>query len=180
MFRKIYFILISGITSVFIWGVVVAETKFSNKENNFNIQSQCKKSTDFLFIISAKKGEITKVYSDNQYKLIVNKSDFHEPVIGFSDRSVRVARHLSMLQLIKKWERKGQDSFKYVPPNGSLSADNIKGLVITLNKRPYFDQGSQNYVFSYTAREGIIVKKLNHITMTIDAFNLECVYDEEN
>ena len=163
----------SSIIAVSLLGTGIA----SIKENNFNIQSQCKKSTDFLFILSAKKAKVMKLYGENQYELRVNKLDFHEPVIGFSDRSLRSGKHLTMLQLIKKWEEKGKDAFKDVPPNGSLSANNIEGFIITLNKRPSFDQISQSYIFTYHTRDKILEKKLYHITMTIDAFNLECVYD---
>ena len=70
-----------------------------NDNNNSNQQAESKNKPEFLFILSAKEGEITKI-SNNKYKLVIKKSNFHEPVIAFSDRPYRIVKHLSMPQLL--------------------------------------------------------------------------------
>ena len=57
-----------------------------------------KKAPSFLFVIQAKKGEITYNKKTGQHELVLNKADVHH-VIMFSDRPYRIVKYITGKEL---------------------------------------------------------------------------------
>ena len=139
-----------------------------NDNNNSNQQAESKNKPEFLFILSAKEGKITKL-GDNQYKLVIKKSNFHESVIAFSDRPYRIVKQLSMPQFISLWD-KGENSFKDDPPNASLNATHLEPLVIEMIKRPINNVRDNTYeiIFKVLGVREVPVGLTDDIAVTVD------------
>lgn len=150
MIKKILIV----VTSVFLSALLSSCGIKSNSVNNSNQQAESKNKPEFLFILSAKEGEITKI-SNNKYKLVIKKSNFHEPVIAFSDRPFRIVKQLSMPKLIDLWDR-GENSFKNDPPNASLNATNLDPVVIELIKTPIYNAQNNSFEFNFIVLDGRI------------------------
>ncbi len=89
-----------------------------------------KKSPSFLFVVSAKKGEI-KRGKDGKHLLIIQNADM-DKVIMFSDRPYRYVKEISGAELLTIWPE-GKDSFKKDPPNAVLSGANMKPVIVILS-----------------------------------------------
>jgi hypothetical protein len=174
MFRKIFIASISVLLAVLLSSCGIKSSS-TNGNNNSNVQSESKKSPEFLFILAAKKGEITKV-GDNQYKLIINKRNFHEPVIALTDVPYRRVKNLSMSQLIELWNKGKKDSFKDDPPNASLIASNLEPIVIEINNIPRINKQEATYEITFKLIDGqpghLLSKKLKWVTVTVIVDNL--------
>jgi len=154
MIKKILMV----VTSVFLAALLSScgiKSNSINDNNNSNQQAESKNKPEFLFILSAKEGKITKL-GDNQYKLVIKKSNFHESVIAFSDRPYRIVKQLSMPQFISLWD-KGENSFKDDPPNASLNATHLDPLVIELIKKPIYNEQNNSFEFLFIVRSGVVV-----------------------
>lgn len=153
MIKKILMV----VTSVFLAALLSScgiKSNSVNGNNNSNQQAEPKNKPEFLLILSAKEGKITKL-SNNQYKLVIKKSNFHDPVIAFSDRPNRIVKHLSMPKLIDLWDR-GENSFKNDPPNASLNATNLDPVVIELIKTPIYNAQNNSFEFNFIVLDGRI------------------------
>ena len=81
------------------------------------------KFPEYLFVISAQSGEITKV-SDHQYTLTLRHTDI-DHILMFSDRPYRIARYITVDQLKDIWSQ-GENSFSENPPNAGLVMHGLK------------------------------------------------------
>lgn len=73
-----------------------------------------KKPVEWLFVITAKEGEIKK-NSQGQYELMLKHTHI-ERVLAFSDRPNRIVKMISPQDFKKLWGE-GKNSFKEDPPN---------------------------------------------------------------
>ena len=90
-----------------------------------------KKAPSFMFVIQAKKGEITYNKKTGQHELVLNKADVHH-VIMFSDRPYRIVKYITGKDLAADWSE-GSNSFKVDPPNAVLSGSGMKAQIIILS-----------------------------------------------
>ena len=86
-------------------------------------QTQVDKAPEYLFVITAKSAEITKI-SDNRYRLTMKHTDI-DHVLQFSDRPYRIAKYITADELKKSWKI-GKNSFGKDPPNAGLVAHGLK------------------------------------------------------
>ena len=89
--------------------------------------SQTKKGPEWLFVLTAKHGEIAK-NTQGQYVLTL-KYQHMQRALMFSDRPYRLAYEITIKQLKDSW-RKGADSFKKDPPNAVIVINGQSQLVV--------------------------------------------------
>ena len=105
------------------WVLAADENKVTTKPSGTTLQQ--KKTTSFMFVIDAKKGEIKKD-KKGQYHLVLKKVDMKQ-VIMFSDRPQRIVKYITGKDLKKIW-KEGTNSFQEDPPNAVLSANCTREL----------------------------------------------------
>jgi hypothetical protein len=76
-----------------------------------------KKGADWLFVLTAKHGEIAK-NTQGQYVLTL-KDQHMQRVLAFTDRPQRLVKEITVTQLKDMWSQ-GADSFKQDPPNAVI------------------------------------------------------------
>ena len=81
------------------------------------------KPPEYLFVITAKSGEIIKT-GDNRYTLTMKHTDI-DHVLQFSDRPYRIAKYITAADLKNMWNI-GKNSFEKDPPNAGLVAHGLK------------------------------------------------------
>ena len=108
---------------------LAAPPHLAAKANAGAAQTAATQAPSFLFVVSAKKGQIKK-NKDGGYTLEIDKSDLNH-VIQFSDRPNRIVQDITAKDLKNLWT-KGTDSFAVDPPNASLSASNQKPIIVDL------------------------------------------------
>ncbi len=71
----------------------------------------------FLYVLLSNDGEIRQV-SDGSYELVLDNSAV-EQLIAFSNRPVRIEKHITASEFHTVWEE-GENSFQKDPPNATV------------------------------------------------------------
>tara|TARA_R110002020_G_scaffold203959_4_gene407777 strand:- start:598 stop:1212 length:615 start_codon:yes stop_codon:yes gene_type:complete len=125
-----------------------------------------------LFVVSAKKGTISRINSTGNHILTIAKEDLLR-TIAFTDRPQRLAYDMSPAMLLSIWHS-GKDSFAIDPPNAVLLDDDDKIAITTLsdmiddsdvltfklNRNAYKEVDAGNHPFD---------TELHHPTLVIDS-----------
>ena len=164
MMKRLLIYLIALLSALMLrLGYSTTEPKTSNDN----------KAPEFLYVLSAKSGEIKKI-GDNEYTLTMNHTDI-DHVLVFSDRPHRIVKYISAKQLATSW-KVGENSFEKNHPNAGLVAHGLMMPVVIelLGMRVIKDQTLYN--FSLFGLAGLPINKflknpetLSEVSLFIDA-----------
>ena len=94
-------------------------------------QESPREPVKLLFVVSAKKGTISRVNNTGNHVLTIAKEDLLR-TIAFTDRPQRLAYDISPAMLLSIWYS-GKDSFSIDPPNAVLLDDDDRIAITTLS-----------------------------------------------
>ena len=113
------------------------------------VAHQSKKAPEWLFVMTAKHGEIT-VNSKGQHTLTL-KDRHMSRVLAFTDRPERYWKDMTVKQLKSDWS-KGADSFAQDPPNAVITINGqsqpvvITGIQVTRHSVKFALKPDGNYI----------------------------------
>lgn len=128
--------------------------------------SKSKHMQSFLFVVNADSAKITKSQNGG-YILELDRADINHAIM-FSDRPNRIVKIIKGQDLAKIWS-KGSDSFATDPPNGVLTANDLKPVVVQLNSHA---MNGDKVTFKMTGNLSNIPSALHNPSLIIDAYQM--------
>ena len=129
-------------------------------------------SVKLLFVVSAKKGTISRINNTGNHILTIAREDLLR-TIAFTDRPQRLAYDISPAMLLSIWHS-GKDSFAIDPPNAVLLDDHNKIAITTLSDM-IDDSGVLTFKLNRNAYKEVDAEghpfdtELHHPTLVIDS-----------
>lgn len=125
-----------------------------------------------LFVLSAKKGTVSRINSTRNHTLTIVKEDVVRS-IAFTDRPQRLAYDMSVAMFVSIWHS-GKDNFSINPPNAVLLNNDNKVAITTLTEM--VDEPStltfklnRNAYKEIDAGDRLLGTELHQPTLVIDA-----------
>ena len=134
-----------------------------------------KKAPEFLFVISAKSGEIKQV-GKNRYTLTMKHTDV-DHVLMFSDRPYRIAKYITAKELASTW-KVGINSFEKDPPNAALVVHGFKHATVVELLGMDVRKSQVTYHFSFLEVNKQVSGTHSDITLFIDDSFIRSVSDD--
>jgi len=131
--------------------------------------TKTKKAPEFLFVITAKSGEIKQV-GKNRYTLTMKHTDV-DHVLMFSDRPYRLAKYITADELKKSWKL-GINSFEKDPPNAGLVAHGFKHATVVELLGVHVTKQQVLYDLSFLEDMKPLIGHFSNVKLFIDGVNV--------